>query len=373
MSLILVAEDDFGTRKLLSVILERSGYDVRQASHGPQAWEMACALRPDVIVSDINMPGMTGIELLARVRAHPDFGLTPVVLITSLQERHDVRLGMSLGADDYIGKPVSPEELLAAVAAQVNRNTTRAAVQDIQVREAVGSALKDQARRLGDNYEQRLAEALSEQWPGSRQGRHAGVLPDATVLCVRLVPAQVWTRQLGPQTMARVLGRFHECVGDTVFLFGAWHLHGCGTQLLAVFADNPDQPGVPHALRAYRAALAMRQAEATLDAFAASLRGDTERVDLPAASLSIGMQCGPVAMAELQGLLGGEAQTAPVGLPVLEAEVLAQHGPRAPHRMAVSPPMMRRVAGAARQVERRLLEIEGWAGPMDVCVIEPAI
>jgi len=370
MALILIAEDDPGTRKLLSVVLERSGHDVLQADNGLQAWEALRTYRPDVVVSDINMPRMNGMELLERVRSHPELATTPMILLTSLQERRDVRLGMSTGADDYIGKPFAADELLAAVSAQLNRNATRAALLDIQLREALDSALQQQARKLGDDYEQRLAHALNEQWPGSGHGQGAGQMDDATVLCLRLEPVRCWADQLGHEALALVLRRFHESVGDSVFLFGALHLFGGGHQLLAVFFDPEEQRTAPHPLRALRAAFAMRQAEAALDSFAASQRKNLS--DLPMAHIHVGMHAGPVAMIALEGLLGGVSQVAPAGAAVLQAEDLAMQGVRLGRRLLASASLMRRVTGAARQVERQLLSVDGRDEPLDVCVIEPA-
>jgi len=370
MALILVAEDDAGTRKLLVAVLERSGHDVLQAEDGAQAWEAIRTYRPDVVVSDINMPGMTGIELLEQVRDDQELALTPVVLLTSLQERRDVRRAMSKGADDYISKPFMADELLSAVAAQLNRNATRAALQDLLVRDAVGSALQEQARQMGDDYEQRLARALSEQWPGEADGQHGRFCPEASVLCVRLEPVRQWASLLQPVELARVFKRFHECVGDTVYLFGALNLQGAGEQLVALFEERQDNPSAPHLLRALKAAFALRQAEATLDAFGARMLPG--RQDLPRASLRMGLHLGPVALTSLEGLLGGAIQAIPVGQTVLEARDLAESARVLDRRVMVSVPVMRRITGAVRQQDRRLLFLPGRDAPLDACAVEPA-
>lgn len=369
MALILVAEDDMGTRRLLAAVLERSGHDVVQSEDGIGAWSALRSYRPDVVISDVNMPGMTGIELLDRVRGDQELALTPLILLTTLQERRDVRLAMAKGADDYIGKPFRADELLDAVTAQLNRNATRAALQDLQLRGAIDHALREQARVLGDEYEQRLATALSEQWPGEAEGQQSRFCPEASVMCIRLEPVRQWAKHLEPVELARLFKRFHECVGDTVYLFGAVNLQGAGEQLVAIFDDRKDNPSAPHVLRALKAAFALRQAEATLDAFGQRLH--PAHASLPAAAIRIGLHIGPVALASLEGLLGGAAQAIPVGEAVLQARDLADSAVSLNRRVMVSVPVMRRITGAVRQQDRQLLSIPGRDAPLDACAVEP--
>ena len=108
---------------------------------------------------------------LVRVREHADVGLTPFILLTSLQERRDMRQGMNLGADDYITKPLRPRELIDAVAAQLGRQAMRQAARALQVQAALTEALEEQAWALQEQYEKRLARELSEQWPGESRGQ----------------------------------------------------------------------------------------------------------------------------------------------------------------------------------------------------------
>lgn len=369
MALILVAEDDPGTRKLLAAVLERSGHDVLQAEDGAHAWASVRSYRPDVVISDVNMPGMTGMDLLDRVRSHHELALTPVILLTTLQERRDVRLAMSKGADDYIAKPFKTDELLDAVTAQLNRNATRAALQDLQMRDAIEHALQEQARQLGDEYEQRLATALSEQWPGEAEGQQTSFCPEASVLCIRLEPVRQWTARLDPVDLARLFKRFHECVGDTVYLFGAVNLQGTGEQMLALFDDRKQNPSAPHVLRALKAAFALRQAEATLDAFGTRLQPG--HAALPGAAIRVGLHLGPVALASLEGLLGGPARAIPVGDAVLQARDLSDSAISMNRRVMVSVPVMRRITGAVRLQDRQLVNIPGRDAPLDACAVEP--
>ena len=141
MALVVVAEDDSGTLKLIGVTLKNQGHEVLTAGDGISAWALIREHRAEVIVSDVDMPGMNGFDLLQRVREHPDLGQTPFILLTSLQERRGMRQGMNLGADDYITKPLRPRELIDAVSAQLDRHAVRQAARALEVQTALTDAL----------------------------------------------------------------------------------------------------------------------------------------------------------------------------------------------------------------------------------------
>ena len=139
MPLILIAEDDHGTSRLAATALRNQGHEVITASDGLSAWRLIEMRSPRLIVSDVNMPGMNGHELLHRLRAHPRLGLTPLILLTSLQERKDMRHGMSLGANDYLTKPLRPKELIEAVNAQFDQQRRRETMQSSEVQGRAGA------------------------------------------------------------------------------------------------------------------------------------------------------------------------------------------------------------------------------------------
>jgi DNA-binding response OmpR family regulator len=133
MPLILIAEDDHGTSRLAATALRNQGHEVITAPDGLSAWRLIEMRSPSLVVSEVNMPGMSGHELLNRLRAHPRLALTPVILLTSLQERKDMRQGMALGANDYLTKPLRPKELIEAVDAQLDQRRRREAMQISEV------------------------------------------------------------------------------------------------------------------------------------------------------------------------------------------------------------------------------------------------
>jgi DNA-binding response OmpR family regulator len=368
MALMVVADDDPGTLKLVGVVLRNQGHEVLPAADGLTAWTLVREHGPDVIVSDVNMPGLNGFELLQRVREHPDTGLTPFVLLTSLQERRDMRQGMTLGADDYITKPLRPRELQDAVTAQLGRQQMRHAARNLHLQTALSEALEEQAWALQEQFEKRLARELSEQWPGQSAHQGESTYPHATVLFADILHYPQWLGQLSAAEMGQLLKRFFEHSGDTVHLFGAATLQFVGEGLLAVFADPSASTTAPHGLRAAKAALGLRKAGAGMDVYVKQ-RWPGRR--LPPFELGIALHSGPVAMAQLDGLLGGHQQRIPVGETVVDTMALQRHARPAAGAITVSVPVLRSITGAVRPLTRYLLNLPHRSEPMDVCSVEP--
>ena len=112
---VLVVDDDPVILKLLEVNFSMEGFSVLTAVDGTDAFERAVADRPDVVVSDIMMPRMSGLELVARLKAEPVTAAIPVLLLSAKAQASDVRAGLDAGADDYLTKPFEPLELVERV------------------------------------------------------------------------------------------------------------------------------------------------------------------------------------------------------------------------------------------------------------------
>jgi DNA-binding response OmpR family regulator len=119
--LVLVADDDEDIRTLVTFRLERSGYDVLPARDGEEALELAVRHRPELAVLDLMMPKIDGYELTRRFRRLEETRRMPVILLTARAQESDVARGFEAGADDYIRKPFSPQELRARVQAILGR------------------------------------------------------------------------------------------------------------------------------------------------------------------------------------------------------------------------------------------------------------
>ena len=121
MKKILVVDDDRTLRIALTRALEIMGYQVEQVSSGVEALEACNKNPPDLVVSDVMMPEMDGIEFCRRLRATPSGQLMPFIFLSGKGELEDRIQGHSIGADDYLTKPVDPRELVAKIEAQLER------------------------------------------------------------------------------------------------------------------------------------------------------------------------------------------------------------------------------------------------------------
>ena len=123
MTKILVIEDEAPLRESIVDTLTFEGYDVVEAENGQQGWQQARSEKPDLIVCDIAMPELNGYELLLKLRENPSTALLPFIFLTARADRPFMRHGMELGADDYLTKPFSHADLLAAINARLARHS----------------------------------------------------------------------------------------------------------------------------------------------------------------------------------------------------------------------------------------------------------
>jgi len=123
MTKILVIDDEPSITNLVSAYLRPEGYEVYTAADGNAGLKSARAFKPDLIILDLMLPGMDGIELLSRLRRESE---VYVIMLTARTEETDKIVGLSVGADDYVTKPFSPRELTARVKAALRRIQTGA-------------------------------------------------------------------------------------------------------------------------------------------------------------------------------------------------------------------------------------------------------
>ncbi|WP_407542196.1 response regulator transcription factor (plasmid) [Deinococcus radiomollis] len=116
---ILIVEDETRLADILEQYLRREGYHTERAASGPRALELWRAARPDLILLDLMLPGIDGLEVARRVRAESQ---TPIIMLTARDEEVDRLVGLGIGADDYVVKPYSPREVVARVRAVLRRS-----------------------------------------------------------------------------------------------------------------------------------------------------------------------------------------------------------------------------------------------------------
>jgi len=164
MARLLIIEDEPAILRGLADEFRREGYDVRTASDGASGWAAIAESRPDLIVLDLMLPGMSGYEICRALRERGD--QTPVLMLTARGEEADRVLGLDLGADDYVTKPFSLRELLARARALLRRAQaatlmpTRLLVNGIEIDFAGYTAFKGDAPVPMTRREFQLLHAL---------------------------------------------------------------------------------------------------------------------------------------------------------------------------------------------------------------------
>ena len=121
MTVVLVADDDADIRDLVAFKLEQAGLEVITVEDGETAVEQARTQQPALVVLDISMPGLSGIDVCRMLRADPVTAGMLIIMLTARVQEQDVEGGFSAGADDYVTKPFSPRELVSRIQALLTR------------------------------------------------------------------------------------------------------------------------------------------------------------------------------------------------------------------------------------------------------------
>jgi putative two-component system response regulator len=170
-ALVLVVEDDASNRTLLRALLEREGHLVRTANDGEAAIRAVGEHEPDVILLDIGLPRLDGLEVTRRLRLNPAFRTVPIILLTGRTDLEDMVAGLDAGADDFMPKPYRRPELLARIRASIRM---RRAVLAMETAKSVVAALASAVEAKDVTTElhcQRLAGLAA------RLGEHIGMAP----------------------------------------------------------------------------------------------------------------------------------------------------------------------------------------------------
>ena len=362
MALIVLMEDDAATRMLVASVLKKDGHQVLAAENGRDGLLLVSQHQPELVISDVQMPEMSGFQMLAALRQDLALAATPVILLTSLQERGHMRTGMNSGADDYLTKPFRPAELREAVAAQLNKRQLQAELQAQAIDAAVHDALDRQRQTLARLYESRLAHELSERWPSAAGASADEHFASATVLFVDILRYAEIASQLRPDELTELVKRFYGSANDTAHLFGARHIQFIGEGLLAVFSDDTNTRTVNHALRAARTALGMVESAHGLRNY---LQASFPERALPPFAVNVALNSGPVTLTHLQDGLHGSTQKVPVGEVVTTTMQLQQQAQTLDWPAVMGVATLRMITGAVRAGRRALVALPGRTQPLD--------
>jgi len=211
---LLVVDDDALVRRSLSLQLTRAGYEVHEAEDGEVAWEMMQRIGYRFIITDWNMPGLSGPELIARVRDMLAVGYTYILMLTAHSDKDDVIAGLQAGADDYLTKPFDMDELRARVGIGVRILEREAKLQE-SLASAAELAVRDGLTGLFNRraFDDRLTDEVQ------RAGRYQRPL---TLLMIDIDHFKHYNDQHGhPEgdTLLRELSAlFQGCVRSTDFV-----------------------------------------------------------------------------------------------------------------------------------------------------------
>jgi putative two-component system response regulator len=182
---VLVVEDDLANRVLLSRLLQRGGYDVTAVSDGAAALDEVLQSDAQVVLLDVGLPGIDGLEVCRRLRAQPATRMIPIILLTGRSSAEDMIEGLDAGADDFVAKPYEINVLLARIRSSLR---LRAALAEMEAAHGVVAALanaveakdvttESHCQRLA-GYAGRLAQAIGIEGPDLRAVTYGALLHD---------------------------------------------------------------------------------------------------------------------------------------------------------------------------------------------------
>ncbi|MBC8098815.1 MAG: response regulator [Armatimonadetes bacterium] len=247
---ILAVDDNQINLELIRDIAESGGYDVITARNGMSALQLAESDLPDLVVLDVNMPGMSGYEVCARMKADPKLNAIPVIILTAMQDINSRVQGLDAGADDYLSKPFSARELLARIETRLRAKTE-------------SDGLREMQKLIRDTFSRFVAPSVVEQLlKDPTQVKLGGNLQTITVMFTDLQNFTTTSESTPPEQLLTILNTHHELVVRIIQAHGGTIDKFIGDAVMALFNTPLLQPD--HTLRALRAAL---EIQAALPAF----------------------------------------------------------------------------------------------------------
>jgi class 3 adenylate cyclase/CheY-like chemotaxis protein len=255
---ILVVDDQRSNVEMMAGVLKARGYSVYTALDGQQALEQVREIHPDLVVSDILMPGVDGFDLCRRLRASPETALLPVILVTSLDAQSERIKGLESGADDFLSKPVNWEELFARVRSLLRVKALQDELKDVNAK--LAERVRDQVSqlerlsRLKRFFSKPVAEAIVAGGEELLEPHRREI----TAVFLDLRGFTSFTDRADPDEVMDLLRAYHATLGRTVDEYGGTLEHFAGDGIMIFF--NDPLPIDSPAERAVRMALALQKA-----------------------------------------------------------------------------------------------------------------
>lgn len=355
---VLVVDDDPTIRAQAMQTLDRPGIRLASAVNGRLGLEQALALRPDLVISDVDMPEMNGFELLEAIRDDARLAATQVMMLTSQSSRESMRLGMTLGADDYLTKPFTGPELLAAFDGLMKKRQ--------RVDDAVEIALQAREEQLQQLYGRSLDGATADTPfavdPAQVEGTQH--LTQAAVLFSDIRGFTSMAEKLSAGEVAQLLSRYFEQVCEPVLAGGGQHLKLMGDGLMAVFMEGEGLP--PAARRALQAALEMA---ALVRGFRSWVEREFAGLGLPLFAAGFGLHAGEVAITYMGSV--HEKTATPIGDTVNIASRLESASKELGWTIVASQELLQRAGGGFRTAASTRLAVRGKDTVVEVAEVVP--
>ena len=267
---ILVVDDTPGNVKLLTDLLTVKGYEVATAESGHEALARIDADCPDLVLLDVMMPGMNGYEVCQRIRQNPATEILPVVMVTALDPAQERTKGIEAGADDFLGKPVNQQELLARVRSLLRVKEYYDTIQDQKAQLAEWNkklesrieeqvAKLDKMGRLKGFLSPHLAEMVMAGEAADPLKPHRSAV---TVVYIDLRGFTAFSQVSEPEEIMTVLNEYHAEMGALIQKFDGTIENFIGDGIMVIFNDPVPVPN-PTEL-AIRMVIAMRKEMAKL-------------------------------------------------------------------------------------------------------------
>jgi serine/threonine-protein kinase PpkA len=281
---ILVIEDEPSIRNNIMLMLKVERYVASGAENGRLGLEMARSDPPDLILCDVMMPEMDGFAVLEALRAEPRLADIPFIFLTALDDRTSMRRGMNLGADDYLPKPFTRNELMEAVNSRLKKYESLTQVLMARlVPEEADLTQKFRDKISGGQSDSRI-DAVD---PGDLTGR----INAATVLFSDIRNFTTYSERLTSDEIAELLNAYLQTACAPIIRCGGLVMKFMGDGVMALFEARQDDKGESHAQRAVRAGLAMQIAALE---FRDWIRQHHPGKSLPEFSVGVGIHSGEV-------------------------------------------------------------------------------
>ncbi|TVR21453.1 MAG: adenylate/guanylate cyclase domain-containing response regulator [Anaerolineaceae bacterium] len=237
---ILAVDDHAHNIRLIGDILIEGGYEILPAYSGAEALDVLATHTPDLILLDINMPGMSGFELLAQIKTDEHLADIPVIFLTALDDIGSRLEGFGLGAEDYLVKPFNPLELIARVQARLRMKVTT-------------DDLRDKQKVIRQTFERFVAPSVVEQLlKAPHDVKLGGQLQEVTVFFADIEGFTGISERTDPQNLLSILNRYHHLIVDIVQAHGGTIDKFMGDAVMALF--NAPLQQADHVRRAVNAA-----------------------------------------------------------------------------------------------------------------------